>query len=150
MGKIIHGEHGSRTHNIWCAMKQRCYYPHGYGYRWYGAKGVTVCDEWKDSYLAFVRDMGHAPMGMTLDRIDNAKGYGPDNCRWASRIEQLVNSSANQPRAITFDGRTDTIAGWARHIGITQQAMGTRLRKWPLDRALSTGPTSRWGHPRRA
>jgi hypothetical protein len=72
-------------------MRQRCYYPNHAKYPKYGARGITVCDRWLESFDAFLTDMGERPEGRTLDRIDNAGNYEPDNCRWATPAEQTAN-----------------------------------------------------------
>jgi hypothetical protein len=73
------------------AMKQRCYNPKRAGYNCYGGRGITVSDEWRYSFATFFADMGPRPEGMSLDRIDNDKGYSKDNCRWATQWQQTLN-----------------------------------------------------------
>lgn len=80
-----------KTYTTWRSMKARCYNPNKYNYRFYGAKGVTVCDRWIHSYPNFLADMGKRPRGKTLDRIDFTKGYSPENCRWATNLQQARN-----------------------------------------------------------
>ncbi len=83
-----HGEWGTRIHNIWKGMRQRCNNPNHKYHPRYGGRGISVCDEW-DEYLLF-RDWalsnGYAD-NLTIDRIDNDKGYSPDNCQWLTRAE---------------------------------------------------------------
>jgi hypothetical protein len=80
-----------REYTIWRSMKSRCLTPSSSNYRFYGAKGVAVCDRWRDDFCAFLADMGPCPEGYTLDRIDPFGHYTPDNCRWATWAEQHKN-----------------------------------------------------------
>jgi hypothetical protein len=72
-------------------MKQRCYNRNNHKYPLYGGRGVTVDKRWLDSFENFTKDMGERPLGMSLDRIDNSKGYSKDNCRWATAVQQANN-----------------------------------------------------------
>jgi hypothetical protein len=74
-------------------MKQRCYYAKHKFYPRYGGRGITVCKRWRDSFEAFLKDMGIRPSGKTLDRKDNDGNYNPRNCRWATRKQQRTNQS---------------------------------------------------------
>ncbi len=79
------------TQRSWQAMKRRCLSPkHKNG--WYMKRGITVCQRWMN-FENFLSDMGYRPKGLTLDRIDNTKGYFPENCRWATVKQQLQNGS---------------------------------------------------------
>ena len=78
-------------YQTWQNMKQRCENPNNSDYSYYGERGISVCEEWKNSFDTFVLDMGDRPKGFTLDRIDNLKGYCKANCRWASHSEQMSN-----------------------------------------------------------
>lgn len=87
-----HGMSGTRIYRIWSGMKERCFNPNNEHFRIYGGRGIFVCEKWRSSFLAFYADMGDAPPGLTIDRIDNDKGYEPGNCRWATPLEQVRNS----------------------------------------------------------
>jgi len=105
-----------RTYGIWQAMKDRCTNSNRKDWHNYGGRGILVCDEWKDSFEAFVQDMGNAPEGKTIDRIDVNGSYTKENCRWITLAEQ----SANQRKSIryTIDGVTKTVNGWAKEWDI--------------------------------
>jgi len=92
-----HGQ-GSRAHKTreyyaWKEMKKRCYQTNSKNYKWYGAKGITVCSEWVNDFPKFFADMGLCPEGYELDRIDGTKGYSKANCRWVSEAMQSRNRS---------------------------------------------------------
>ena len=90
-----HGKSGTKLYDVWCAMKERCHNPNCERYKDYGARGIFVCDKWRESFEAFYEDVSKLPHfgedGYTLDRKDNDKGYSPDNCRWATYKEQRNN-----------------------------------------------------------
>lgn len=90
-------------YGTWTAMKQRCYNPNNKNYKYYGAKGIRVCDEWLNDFWSFVSCMGKRPKNHTLDRIDNDKGYSPDNVVWALPIKQIHNRSVK--RQSTYEKR---------------------------------------------
>jgi hypothetical protein len=85
-----HGMTRTRTYSAWCHMLQRCFNRNDKYYTDYGGRGISVCERWL-TFTNFYADMGEAPEGMSLDRIDNNKSYGPANCRWATHAMQLAN-----------------------------------------------------------
>jgi hypothetical protein len=87
---LKHGKVGSSTYGIWAAMKTRCLNQNSPAYPYYGARGITVCERWME-FRKFLEDMGERPPGLSIDRIDNDKGYEPGNCRWATPLEQSHN-----------------------------------------------------------
>lgn len=140
--RVGHAPGGKRTPtlNAWTNMMARCTNPKRSDYQFYGGRGISVCDRWRESFAAFLEDMGPKPTGMSLDRIDNAQGYGPENCRWATKHQQMQNT--RHTRLITFNGRTQGLNAWAKEIGINKESLRTRLeRGWSVDRALTIGAT---------
>jgi hypothetical protein len=134
--RATHGLSGSPTQKSWGAMKRRCLNANDKDYPRYGGRGITVCDRWRDSFEAFVADMGVKPEGTSLDRIDNNGNYEPGNCRWAALDVQNNNRRSNRP--ITFKGRTQTLTQWAGEAGLSSEALAHRLKSgWPMGDALS-------------
>lgn len=139
-GHVTHGMSKTNpVYAIWSSMKARCSNVRCKEYVFYGARGITVCDRWKNSFSAFVDDMGKRPSGCSIERIDNNGPYSPENCRWATKTEQANNKRNN--RRITFRGKTKTISEWSERIGIKRNTLYKRLyvRKWPIDKALTQG-----------
>lgn len=136
-----HGMSGTRTYSIWRGMHTRCTDPKASKAHLYVLKGIKVCERWND-FENFLADMGVAPDGLTIDRIDGDRGYEPGNCRWADRITQGNNTSANHK--LTINGRTQTISMWAREIGMKSNTIVYRIRRgWDAEKALTTPVISR-------
>lgn len=132
----IHGLGNSKTHSCWGDMLSRCLNKNDTGFKNYGARGITVSERWK-SFLLFLQDMGLRPHGLTLERIDNNRGYSPENCRWATRLEQAQNTS--RVRLITHNGLTLSISAWGRKSKHSRATMCRRLeRGWSMEKALTT------------
>lgn len=90
--KTTHGQSKTSEYNTWMAMKQRCYDSNSTSYARYGGRGIAVCKRWRDSFSAFLADMGRKPSSKhSIDRINNALGYEPSNCRWATPSQQGFN-----------------------------------------------------------
>ncbi len=95
----------SSIYFLWQNMKNRCLRPGSSDYKYYGGRGVAVCDRWL-IFENFYADMGEKPEGMSLDRINNNEGYSPINCRWASKLEQNRNRRGNLMAASPYKGVT--------------------------------------------
>ena len=91
-----HGMSKTTEHSIWRNLKYRCNNKNSPQYAHYGARGISVCKKWNDSFEAFFKDMGLRPNGKELDRIDNEKGYSKENCRWATPSENMRNRSCTK------------------------------------------------------
>lgn len=126
----------TKTYLAWESMLRRCLNPSQDSYRLYGARGITVCPQWR-SFPQFLQDMGECPPGLSLDREDNERGYEPGNCRWIAEDKQQRNKRTN--RVLTFNGRTMCIAEWADEIGIKQKTLRARIfdHGWTIERALT-------------
>ncbi len=121
----------------WNAMIRRCYDAKHPSFARYSKNGITVCDEWRTSFPAFCSDMGKCPSAFTLDRIDNAFGYTPSNCRWASRKTQANNRRNNV--LITCNGETLNVSQWGERLGVSKSTIASRISYgWDSERAVTT------------
>ncbi len=140
--KDIHGECKTPLWNVWNAMLQRCYCKTIKAYRWYGARGITVCKEWK-RYIAF-RNWAHKngyTAGLSIDRRDGNKGYCPSNCRWISRGEN-ARLNRNTHWWLTAFGETKTIGQWLQDErtakGLKETTIRMRIaRGWDVIKSLT-------------
>jgi hypothetical protein len=140
--------HGATRQNrtpeyrTWASMIRRCTNPNEDNYPAYGGRGITVCDRWRGSFEAFLKDMGPRPQGTSIDRIDGSAGYEPANCRWATQKEQMRNT--RRSRVLEFNGRKMPMVSWAEETGISQRLILGRLRRgWSVERALTEPVRSR-------
>lgn len=104
----------------------------------YAGRGITVCDHWRTSFVNFLADMGPKPFSeATIDRYPDQNGpYSPENCRWATKLEQSQNS--RKARMLTYNGETMCLRAWARKLGITHRTLSERIRRgWPEDRVFA-------------
>lgn len=83
-------------YKVYGAMKHRCYNKNSRDYMNYGARGIKVCERWLASFANFLEDMGPRPIGASLERIDNSRGYEPNNCKWATKHEQQANRRSSR------------------------------------------------------
>lgn len=122
-----HGDSNSRLYTIWANMKSRCYYPSCERYAVYGERGITVCDEWRDSYVNFKKwalANGYND-ALTIDRIDVNGNYEPSNCRWATNLEQGNNKTDNL--FIEYNGEVRTLSEWSRFLKINYNTLYDRV-----------------------
>jgi len=127
-----------RLYNAWSNMKQRCSNDARHDFPAYGGRGITVCEEWQDSFQAFRSwALSHGyEAHLTLDRIDTNGHYCPGNCRWATKKEQANNRRTN--RFVTMNGRTQSIKQWADELGMEKTTLWRRFNAgWPAERALT-------------
>ena len=127
---------GTPTYRVWSGMMTRCRNPRSKDYARYGGAGITICDSWIN-FANFFADMGVRPDGMSIDRIDNAVGYQPGNCRWVNAEEQANNRTNNVN--LTLDGVTKSVCEWSRHLDINVHTIYRRLaRGWSAEKTLTT------------
>lgn len=140
----MHGLSNTRLHGVWTNIINRCTNPKSNEYRYYGGRGITVCDEWRNSFQAFY-DWAYAngydenaPHGKcTIDRIDNDKGYSPDNCRWVTIKQNSRNTRKN--RILEFNGEKHTLSEWTEIIHIPSNTLTERLKRgWSIEKTLTT------------
>jgi hypothetical protein len=116
--RTTHGLSKSPEYQVWRAMRSRCLSDNDPRYHDYGGRGITVCDRWNNSFEAFIEDMGMRPSNdLTLERIDNEKGYFPANCRWATWSDQIRNQRVRANNNSGLTGVNQTRAGkWRARI----------------------------------
>jgi hypothetical protein len=120
------GGRQSREYNAWNHAKRRCFTPSTSSFRYYGGRGITMCERWANDFAAFLADMGECPDGHSLDRINNDGNYEPGNCRWATRLDQNNNRRKNV--RYEFEGERRTIGQIARMASVNYASLFIRLR----------------------
>lgn len=141
-----HGMSKTRFYNTWQLIVSRCCNKNNPSYILYGARGITVCNRWKNSFLAFKEDMYQSYLdhvekygenNTSIDRIDVNGNYEPENCRWATNKEQMNNQRTN--RYIEVDGECITVKQASEKYNIKYITLITRLNKgWDVEKALTT------------
>lgn len=132
-----HGMYRTRIYRIWQHMVSRCTSEKNDSWKDYGGRGITVCERWLD-FRNFLKDMGPTyQKNLSIDRIDNDRGYCPENCRWSTCGEQLVNRRNNI--LLTHDGKTQALSLWAKELGIPDRTLRSRIMHsgWPVEQALT-------------
>lgn len=152
-GSRTHGQSQEPHYKLWLGIKSRaCYGNEPEIFKNYRGRGIRMCRRWRESFTAFMEDMGHRPTSKhSIDRINNDAHYScghcdeclaegwPANCRWATKLEQCNNTRAN--RLVTCDGETATLAEWSRRSGNRQNTIVYRLDAgWPVREAIFSPP----------
>lgn len=138
-------KHGHKTKNkttpeyrAWVGIKKRCYNKKNHKYYRYGARGIIVCERWRNSFLSFLGDVGFRPSNKhSIGRMDNNGNYEPNNVEWQLPIQQMNNKSNNH--FIVFNNQKKTIAQWSREFNINAPTIRHRIKAgWPVEKALTT------------
>lgn len=134
---ITHNMTGTKFYGVWNSMIMRCHNPNSKSYPRYGANGITVCNEWRE-FKNFYEDMYSAYSdGVSIDRIDNTKGYSKENCRWVDMKVQCNNRSSNHQ--LTYKGKTYTLAEASEKFDIPYHTLKRRIYKgWDIEKSLTT------------
>lgn len=143
-----------RLNRIYYCMRTRCLNPNFKEFKHYGGRGITICEEWVNPEIVALGRHGRVTKGwlafknwamlngykddLTLDRIDNNKGYSPDNCRWVTMKVQCNNTRRNH--LITYKGKTQSLLSWCNELGLNYSTVRARLNKyhWTTERALES------------
>ena len=138
--KLKHGKSNTRLFCIWRSMLTRCTNLHSKSFKYYGGKGVKICEEWQKNFENFYNwamNNGYAE-NLTIDRIDNNGNYEPSNCHWITMKEQQRNKSNS--RVITAFGESYSLSQWAQKTGLSKTTLKSRLDKlgWSAEKALTT------------
>jgi len=135
--RAIHNQRYTRLYQVWAAIKQRCHNPKHHLFRYYGARGITLFEGWRDDFGAFAADVGPDPgRPFELGRADNDLGYQPGNVRWETRTENVRNT--RNTRWVEFDGQRISLIEACEKTGVPYKRAWIRLMRlgWPLARAL--------------
>lgn len=129
-----------KLYNTWRGMRARCYNKKDKSYKYYGGRGIEICQEWKDDYKAFKKwayENGYEE-GLTIERKDTNKNYEPSNCCWKTMKEQSNNRRGNIN--VTYHGKTQTISQWADELGFNYDTLNYRIIEagWPIEKAFNT------------
>jgi len=126
----------TKEYRSWQAMRYRCHVPTNDRYRFYGARGIVVCQQWRESFEAFLSDMGPKPSPKhSIERIGNSQAHSPWYCRWATQLEQAQNTRATA--LLSCDGQTLSLSEWQRRTGTPSTTISKRLKSgWSVEDAI--------------
>jgi len=148
-----HGQSGTRFYQIWCAMKQRCFYPKNNRFKNYGGRGIIICKEWLvfqnffndmyQGYQAHCKEYGES--NTSIDRINSQDNYTKNNCIWNTLGKQNLNRTNNH--LLTYKGETKPLTQWAREKGFKRGLLENRIRRgWSVKKMLETPVISKFSH----
>jgi len=149
------GDRKSKTYTCWRSMMQRCYRAGDRNFKYYGARGIVVCERWHD-FRNFLTDMGTVPDGLTIDRINENGNYEFGNCRWATSKTQVRNR--RNTVFVTFKGESRPLGEWSEITGINYRCLARRyykgydaermltMPKMTLSESAKLGGDTRWGN----
>jgi hypothetical protein len=131
-------------HSTWCTIKQRCNNPKTKNYHRYGGRGIKMCPTWENNFEQFLKDMGSRPLGYSIDRKDNEKGYFKENCKWVTKEENSNNT--HKTVLYEYEGKRLSETQWARHLNISRNKVMWWARKngikWVIENIESLRMTS--------
>lgn len=136
---IKHGKSNTRLYKVYTNMKARCYNKNNPNYKDWGGRGITICEDWLNDFISFYNwSMNNGyEQGLQIDRIDNNKGYEPNNCRWVDVKTQTNNTRRNV--LITYNGKTQSMAQWADELNLSYNTIIFRHRKGYTDKECLFG-----------
>lgn len=141
-----HGHFGNRTYAAWSGAIERCYNKKGKNYKDWGGRGIFMCDEWRNDYRNFLRDMGEKPQGLSLGRIDNDGPYSKENCEWQTQKQQHRNRRGN--KLVTINGQTKVLVEWLEIYNISRATYGGRIYGgWSILDAICRPVARKKKHP---
>ena len=136
--RTVHGKRNHRLYSIWGSMKSRCYYKNKDNYKYYGGKGIEVCEEWKNDFQEFYEwamKNGYKE-GLSIDRIDNSKNYKPSNCKFSNQTEQVRNRSNSV--WLKYNGENRHLKEWCDIYDINYKLAHARYKKgWSFERVFN-------------
>lgn len=139
--KVANGMSNTKLYRIWNAMKQRCYNSKNPKYKYYGEKGIKICDEWLNSFTSFYNwsiSNGYRE-GLSIERKNPKGNYEPSNCEWVTISENTIRSNVNMSKLYEFNGLKMSLHEWSEELGIKYKTLHKRLSDgWSVEEAFST------------